>query len=163
MARIQRKIKRRNIEPDPIHGSVLVAKLINKCMRNGQKKEAEKQVFGALKIVKEELKEKAVSIAKLLEELVNTLGPRQEVRARRIGGASYQIPVPVRGTRKTALALKWLVEGAKKRDNKVYRSFAAKLAVEIMDTLNNQGEASKKRDSIHRMAEANKAFAHFRW
>lgn len=120
---------------------------------------AQKLVYDAFA----EIKAKGQDPIKVFEAAVNTIGPRVEVRPRRIGGASYQVPIEVRGDRRIALALRWILASAAKRSNKEYKRFSTKLAAEILDASQNTGEAVKKRDTIHRMAEANKAFAHFRW
>src|SRR3989339_715498 len=150
--------KRRTIEPDNVYGSVLVSKFINRMMKDGKKSTAEKVFYDALNAVSEK-KEEALEA---FEKAVQNVGPNQEIKARRVGGASYQIPQEVRGDRKTSLAIRWLIEAARKRSNVEYRSFAEKLAAEFNDANQNLGEAVKKRDTAHRMAEANKAFSHFR-
>lgn len=144
---------------DPIYGNRLLTRFINRVMKNGQKKTAEQCVYGALAIIKE----KGEDPIKVFETAVATVGPKMEVRARRVGGASYQVPTELRGDRRVALAIRWLVLFANKRSNKEYKTFAAKLAAELLDASRGQGEAVKKRDTIHRMAEANRAFAHFKW
>lgn len=128
-------------------------------MRDGKKTVAQHLVYKAL----EELKKRSDDPVKILETAVNNVGPRMEVRPRRVGGASYQVPMEVRGDRRQALAIRWILEAAKKRPNREYRTFDQKLAVELWDASQNQGEAIKKRDNTLRMAEANRAFAHFRW
>ena len=144
---------------DPIYGSRLVTRFVNRVMLSGKKTVAESQVYKALDIIKE----KGEDPIKLFENAINNVGPKTEVKTRRVGGASYQVPMEVRGDRRVALAIRWIVEFAKKRSNREFHTFAEKLAVEIIDAANNTGEAIKKRDTVHRMAEANKAFAHFRW
>lgn len=128
-------------------------------MISGKKRIAEKLVYQALEIIKT----KGEDPLKTFELAVLNVGPKIEVKARRVGGASYQVPLEVRGDRKTALAMRWIVAFAQKRSNKEFHSFADKLAVELIDASKNQGEAIKKRDTVHRMAEANRAFAHFKW
>jgi small subunit ribosomal protein S7 len=128
-------------------------------MKSGKKQVAQAQVYGALDIIKE----KGEDPVKVLETAINTVGPKMEVRARRVGGASYQVPTEVRGDRRIALAIRWIIQFATKRSNKEYKSFAEKLAVELMEAAKGQGEAVKRRDTIHRMADANRAFAHFKW
>lgn len=150
----------RRIEPDPRYGSVLIAKLINRSMRGGKKAIAMKHVYQALEAVAEQTKKKP---PKLIEELVEVIAPKMEVRSRRVGGASYQIPTPVKNRRANSLAIRWLVVEANKRPNAKYHSFAAKLEAEMLDALKGEGGAIARRDHAHRMAEANKAFAHFRW
>lgn len=147
-------------KPDVKFGSVKVTKLINRCMRDGKKSVAQKEVYGALDLVSQQTNKKPLDV---LEDVLQTVTPQMEVRSRRVGGAAYQVPMPVRGRRGFSLAVRWLVEEANKRSNKQYHSFAEKLAAEMLDVLNNAGGAIAKRDSSHRMAETNKAFAHFRW
>ncbi len=144
---------------DPIYGSRLVTRFVNRVMLSGKKTIAEAQVYKALDIIKE----KNEDPIKIFETAINNVGPKTEVKTRRVGGASYQVPMEVRGDRRVALAIRWIVEFAKKRSNREFHTFAEKLAVEIMDAANNTGEAIKKRDTVHRMADANKAFAHIRW
>lgn len=145
---------------DPIYGNRLVTRFVNRVMQDGKKTTAEAQVYKALDIIKEKGSEDPI---KIFENAINNVGPKTEVKARRVGGASYQVPMEVRGDRRVALAIRWIVEFAKKRSNREFHTFAEKLAVEILDAANNTGEAIKKRDTVHRMADANKAFAHFRW
>lgn len=146
--------------PDPVYGSVPVSKLINCVMRDGKKTVAAKQVYIALSDL-----EKATGKDALVafDEVLQLVSPQMEVRSRRIGGAAYQVPMPVRPIRSTALALRWLVEEANKRSSKDYHTFAEKLAAEMLDVLKNSGGAMERRATAHRMADANKAFAHFRW
>lgn len=128
-------------------------------MRSGKKSVAQRQVYGAL----DKIKEKGEDPMKIFELAVQNVGPKREVRTRRVGGASYQVPIEVRGERRISLAIRWLVSYASKKSNKEFRTFADKLATELMDAAKNEGETIKKRDTVHRMADANKAFAHFRW
>jgi small subunit ribosomal protein S7 len=154
---------RRTIKPllpaDPIYGNRLVTRFVNRVMQSGKKQTAELLVYRALDIIKE----KGEDPVKVFETALNTVGPKMEVKARRVGGASYQVPTEVRGDRRMALAIRWIIQFAGKRSNKEYKSFAEKLAVELMEAAKGQGEAIKKRDTIHRMADANRAFAHFKW
>lgn len=152
-------VKKRNIEPDKIYNNKLVTKLVNKIMRDGKKSVAQSVVYGAL----DAIREKKQDPLEIFERALQNISPRLEVKPRRVGGASYQVPIEVRPERKTALALRWLIEAAGKRSNKEYHRFSEKLAAELLDASAGTGEAIKKRDTIHRMAEANKAFAHFRW
>lgn len=152
-------IKKRHIQPDPIYGNILVARFINRLMRDGKKTVAQRVFYGALEI----LKNQGHNPLQIFERAVENVGPSQEVKARRIGGAAYQVPTEVRGARKMALAIRWILEAAEKRSSSEYKTFAAKLAAELLDASQNVGEAVKKREIAHRMAEANKAFAHFRW
>ncbi len=158
MAR-RRRSKPRVIKPDPVFKNRMVAKLINVAMRDGKKSVAEKQVYLAFEIIKEKEGDPISIFSKALENIK----PSMEVRPRRVGGAAYQVPMPVRGVRKESLALRWLVAGARARPNRDYRTFAEKLAAEIMDAAAGEGFAVKKRQDVERMAEANRAFAHFRW
>jgi len=144
---------------DPIYGNRLLTRFINRVMVSGKKSAAQGQVYKALEIIKE----KGEDPIKVFELAINTIGPKMEVKARRVGGASYQVPTEVRGDRRVALAIRWVIQFAKKRSNKEYKSFAEKLAVELMEGAKGQGEAIKKRDTVHRMADANRAFAHFKW
>lgn len=146
-------------EPDPIYNNRFVSRLINRVMRNGKKSVASHLVYEALELIKE----KGEDPVKVLENAIANVGPKQEVRPRRVGGASYQVPTEVRGDRRVSLAIRWIVQFAAKRPNKEFRTFGEKLAAELLDASANTGEAIKKRDTVHRMAEANKAFAHFRW
>lgn len=134
-------------------------RLINRVMRSGKKSVAEKQVYRALEI----LKEKSESPLSLLEQAIENIKPPMEVRPRRVGGAAYQVPMPVREGRRETLAIRWLIKAANARANKEYHTFAQKLAAEISDASQNAGGAIKKKLDIQRMAEANRAFAHFRW
>lgn len=155
-----KKAQVREIEKDARYGSVLVQGIINRSMKDGKKSVAQKQVYDALALVEKETKRKALEV---LEEAIGRIQPQMEVRSRRIGGASYQVPMPVRGRRANSLSVRWLVTEANKRPNKQYHSYAEKLAAELLDALNDQGGAVDKRNAAHRMAEANKAFSHFRW
>jgi len=150
----------KKVNEDVKYDSLEVAKLINRIMQDGKKAVAEKQVYVAMAILEEKTKTKPLDI--LLTALGN-IKPKTEVRSRRIGGAAYQVPMPVTPRRQFALSIRWLVESASKRSNSEYHTFAEKLAAEVMDAYNNTGGTIKKRDDVHRMADANKAFAHFRW
>jgi len=147
---------RRTIGPDAVFESVLVSKLINNIMKDGKKSIAAGIVYDTFDIMAK--KEEPLS---LFEKAIQNVGPKTEIKARRVGGASYQIPIEVRGDRRTALALRWIIESARAKSNKDFHTFSGKLADEIMSAAENQGEAIKKRDNVHRMADANKAFAHF--
>lgn len=137
----------------------MLTRLINRVMLSGKKTIAESLVYKALDIIKE----KGEDPIKVFETALNNVGPKMEVKTRRVGGASYQVPTEVRGDRRVALAIRWIVEFAKNRSNKEYHTYAEKLAMELMDAANNTGEAIKRRDTVQRMADANKAFAHFKW
>lgn len=153
----KREVKKREIVPDPVYHDELVAKFINGIMRRGKKSLAQRIFYGALSILKE--KAKADPLGTFKQAMENTK-PLIEVRPRRVGGATYQVPVEVRPERKTALAIRWLIGYAKQRSEKTMEE---KLAGEILDAANNRGAAIKKREDTHKMAEANKAFAHYRW
>lgn len=156
MSRVAKiRAKKRIIAPDPLYQSHLVTRLINRVMLSGKKTIAQKQVYKALETLTNPLE--------ILSTALENLKPVMEVRSRRIGGAAYQVPAPVRADRREALAIRWLIQAAHKRPNKEYREFWQKLAAEIQDAYNNTGAAIKKKQDIHKMAEANKAFAHFRW
>jgi len=160
MARAK-KTRKKILTGDAVYNSRLVTRLINKVMRSGKKTVAERHVYRALDFINKE-KELGDGV-KALEMAVKNVGPRMEVRSRRVGGAAYQVPVEVRGDRKVHLALKWIIEAARARPNKEYHTFADKLAAEIISSHNQEGEAVRKKDTIHKIADANRAFAHFRW
>jgi small subunit ribosomal protein S7 len=147
----------RPVEPDPIHRSKLVQQVINKVMLDGKKSTAEKIVYDALAIIAERSDKDPLET---LETSIRTLTPSLEVRSRRVGGATYQVPVEVPGPRARTLAVRWLVEFARQRREK---TMAQRLANELMDAVSQQGGAYKRKDDIYRMAQANKAFAHYRW
>lgn len=151
--------KKRQTDADRVYDSVLASKFINRLMRDGKKTTAESVFYDALEIVGK----KDENPVALLEKAIQTVGPRQEIKARRVGGASYQIPMEVKGERRVSLAIRWIIAAAEKRSNKEYHTFAEKLATELMDAVAGQGEAIKKRDTVQRMADANKAFSHFRF
>ncbi len=138
----------------------MLTKLINRMMKDGKKEPARRQVYQALDIIKSKTGQEPLEF---FTSSLENIKPQMEVRARRIGGAAYQVPVPVRGPRKDSLAIRWLIIASKARPNTEYHSFAEKLAAELIDASNNSGAAIKKKLDTHRMAEANKAFAHFRW
>ncbi len=155
-----KKAEKNILAPDPIYGSRLVSRFINKLMISCKKSVAEKLVYQALAEIKEQAKKEPLAV---FEQAITNVAPKMEVRPRRVGGASYQVPVEVRGDRKEALAIRWLLTGAKSRSNKEYHSFAKKLAAEFLDAANNTGLAIKKKDDIQKAAAANRAFSHFRW
>ena len=150
----------KRVLPDTKYSSLEVAKLINRSMKDGKHSVAESNVYKALDIVAEKTGGKPLDV--LLAALGN-IKPKTEVRSRRVGGAAYQVPMPVSPRRQFSLSIRWLVEYAGSRPNTEYHTFAEKLAAEIVDAYNNVGNAIKKRDDVHKMADANKAFAHFRW
>lgn len=153
--------KTREVLPDTIYGNVTISKIINACLKDGKKTAAEKQVYDALDLLKKEFPKE--DVLEVLDRALENIRPKIEVRPRRIGGAVYQVPTPVRGTRQSSLALRWLITAARAKANKQYHSFAQKLAAELLSALNNEGSAVSKRLEIERMADANKAFAHLRW
>lgn len=142
--------------PDPKHGSQMVARFINMVMKSGKKSVAEQIVYGALQVIGE----KHAAPVDLVEKALGNVAPAVEVKSRRVGGATYQVPVEVRSTRRVALAMRWVIEAARKRGE---NSMPRKLAAELLEASDNRGGAVKKREETHRMAEANKAFAHYRW
>lgn len=157
----RRRAEKRKIAPDPIYNSKLVQKLINMVMWDGKKSKAEKAVYSALTIVKQRLnKNTKEEVLAVLEKAVDNVRPLVEVRPRRVGGATYQVPVEVPPHRGTSLALRWIRDFARTRKGK---PMAEKLADEILDAYRGQGASIKKRDDTHKMAEANRAFAHYRW
>ncbi len=150
-------VTRREILPDPVYNSKLVTQVINKVLLDGKKSTAEKIVYDALEIVRAKTGRDPVEV---LQDAVQALTPHLEVRSRRVGGATYQVPVEVPGRRARTLAIRWLVTFARQRREKV---MSERLAAEMLDALAGQGGAFKKKDDIFRMAQANKAFAHYRW
>jgi len=153
----RRVAAKREILPDPKFGNVTLAKFMNHVMVSGKKAVAERIVYGALIIVEERLKKNPVEV---FEEALDNVAPLVEVKARRVGGATYQVPVEVRPARRTALAMRWLVDYARARGEK---SMPQRLAGELIDAVQGKGGAVKKREDVHRMADANKAFSHFRF
>ena len=153
----RRDIPKREIIPDPKYRDVLVARFVNRLMLDGKKSVAQKMFYQALDIIGERSREEPFGVFK---KAVENVKPQVEVKSRRVGGATYQVPVEVRPERKVALAIRWLIGYARSRGEK---SMEQKLAAEFMDAANNRGAAVKKREDTHKMAEANKAFAHYRW
>lgn len=153
----KRRAEKRLLEPDPIYNDVLVTKLINYVMKQGKKNVARKLVYGAFDLIREKTNKNPLDV---FHKAVNNVQPMIEVRSRRIGGATYQVPTEVRPERRIALALRWIINFARERKDK---SFINKLASELIAASNNEGAAIKKKEDTHRMAEANKAFAHFKW
>lgn len=154
------KINRRVVAADPIYNSRSLTKFINKIMVDGKKSVAQKLVYSALGEIEKNTGRNPLTI---FETALANVSPKMEVKPRRVGGASYQVPVEVRGSRREALAIRWLVEAARKRPSKQYHTFGAKLAAELLDAAEGKGLAIKKREDTIRAAEANRAFAHFRW
>lgn len=153
----RRVVAKREILPDPKFGNVTLAKFMNHVMVSGKKSVAERIVYGALDIVKDKSGNDPVEA---FQSALETIAPMVEVKSRRVGGATYQVPVEVRPARRSALAMRWLVDYSRKRGEK---SMALRLAGEILDAAEGKGAAVKKREDVHRMAEANKAFSHFRF
>ena len=153
----RREVTRREILADPKYKNTLVAKFINKVMQQGKKSVAERILYHAMEIIQERTKEDPL---KVFEKSVSNVKPVIEVKSRRVGGATYQVPQEIRPERRTALAIRWLIAYALERSEK---SMEEKLAAELLDAANNRGGAIKKREDVHKMAEANKAFAHYRW
>jgi len=156
MARAK-KIKKHIIAPDPVYNNITVAKFINHIMKGGKKTTARKVVYDTFDIIKEKTKKDPLEVFELALENV---GPLLEVKAKRVGGATYQVPREVKGERRLTLAVRWIIKGARSKKGKPMRE---KLSQELMDAANNTGSAIKKRVDTHRMAEANRAFAHFSW
>ncbi|MDE2025515.1 MAG: 30S ribosomal protein S7 [Patescibacteria group bacterium] len=154
-----KKAPRRIVQADAVYDNVLVAKLINKVMKDGKKTVAQKVVYDAF----DALRAKGLDPVETFEKALSTIAPKVELKARRIGGANYQVPIEVRPERRNALAIRWLLEAVRNRPNTAYHTTAEKLVAEVLDAIDNKGEAIKKRDNTIRQAEANKAFAHFRW
>jgi small subunit ribosomal protein S7 len=148
---------KREVLPDPKYGSRLVAKFVNIMMIQGKKSVAERIMYGALASVEDRSKQEAL---KMFKTAVDNVKPAVEVKSRRVGGSTYQVPVEVRPERRTSLSMRWIIGAARRRPE---RSMADKLAAELLDAANNRGTAVKKREDTHKMAEANKAFAHYRW
>lgn len=153
----RREVPKREVLPDPKFGDQQVSKFINMIMRNGKKSVAEKIMYNALDTVSNKSNSDSVEA---MEKALENVRPVVEVKSRRVGGATYQVPVEVRPSRRNTLAMRWLIDAAKKRGEK---TMAAKLAGELLDAADNKGSAVKKREDTHKMAEANKAFSHFRW
>jgi small subunit ribosomal protein S7 len=150
-------VERREVSADPVHASPLVQKFINCVMLQGKKSVAQLAVYNALGLIKQRANDDPL---KIFKKAVDNVKPTLEVKTRRVGGANYQVPVEVNRNRQTSLSLRWIIGYARERSEK---SMVERLAAELMDAANNRGGAIKKRDDTHRMAEANKAFAHYRW
>jgi len=153
----RREVPKRLVLPDPKFGSIQVTKFVNMIMKGGKKSVAETILYKALDRIGEKATGEPMDV---LDKALENVSPMVEVKSRRVGGATYQVPVEVRTSRRSALAMRWLIEASRKRGEK---SMQLKLAGELMDAAENRGNAVKKREDTHRMAEANKAFAHFRW
>ena len=153
----RREVPVRTVLSDAKYDNLLVAKFIKSIMRDGKKSTAEKILYGAFDIIEDKTKESPV---KLFEQALDNVRPQIEVKSRRVGGSTYQVPTEVRPSRRTALGIRWIISFARKRSEK---GMASKLAGELMDAAGNRGGSVKKREDTHKMADANKAFAHFRW
>ena len=151
---------KRTILPDPKYGSELLAKFMNMIMNDGKKSVAERIIYGALDRITEKDPNADVKALELLEQALENVKPMVEVKSRRVGGATYQVPIEVRTVRRQTLAMRWVIDAARSRSEK---SMAHRLAHELMDAAENRGIAVKKKEDTHRMAEANKAFSHYRW
>ncbi len=151
------RAEKRDIIPDPKFGDVVVTKMMNSLMLDGKKSSAESIVYGAFDLVENRLKQDPIGV---FHQALDNIRPSVEVRSRRVGGATYQVPVEVRTERQQALAIRWLIDSARKRGENTMRE---RLGGELMDAVNGRGQAVKKREDTHRMAEANRAFSHYRW
>lgn len=154
-----KKVAKRQIDPDKVYNNILVAKFINRLMKDGKKTVAEKVMYTAFDL----LKQKGHDPLQIFEKAIQSIGPKIEIKARRIGGANYQVPTEVRPERKSALAIRWILEAATARPNKEYHTMAEKLVAEFLDAIEDKGAAAAKRNNALRQAEANKAFASFRF
>ena len=153
-------IRPRKIDPDPIYGSKLLTKLINRSMKDGKKSVVRTEVYHAMEIIKEKLGQDP---AKVFDQALENIKPNMEVRPRRVGGAAYQVPQQVRGPRRESLGIRWLVAAANSKSNSEFHTYGEKLAAEIIDASKGEGVSVKKRQEVEKVAEANKAFSHFRW
>ena len=153
----RREVPKRDILPDPKFGSTQITKFVNMIMQSGKKSTAEAIMYNALDTITQRGKGESLEV---LDQALENVSPMVEVKSRRVGGATYQVPVEVRADRRVTLAMRWIIDASRKRGEK---SMQLKLAGELMDASENRGSAVKKREDTHRMAEANKAFAHFRW
>jgi small subunit ribosomal protein S7 len=153
-------VKPREVKKDPVYNSRLVTKLINQAMIDGKKTVAGKHIYQAFELIKDKEETDPMTV---FRQAINNIRPEKEVRSRRVGGAAYQVPMPVRGPRKDSLALRWIVNSARERSNSEYHTYAEKLAAEIIDAYHETGGAYIKKEQVERTAEANKAFSHLRW
>ena len=158
MSRRSRKIHRKEVQPDPVHSDSVVSYFINKLMWDGKKEMARKIVYSALKEIKN--KNPSEDSVLVFKKAIDNCKPSLEVRSRRVGGATYQVPVDVRPVRRSTLAVRWLIVNARARREK---TMGARLAAEILDAFNNKGGSIKKKEDMHRMAESNRAFSHYNW
>ena len=150
-------VPKREVLPDPVYGTTVVTKLINQIMLDGKRGIAQNVCYNAFETVAEKTGKEATEV---FQAALNNVAPQLEVKARRVGGATYQVPIEIRPERRQTLALRWIVDFARKRGEK---TMAERLAGELLDAMNNTGAAVKRKEEMHRMAEANKAFAHYRW
>ena len=148
------------VEADPIYNSVVVTKLINRSMKDGKKSVAEKEIYRAFEIIKEKTSQDPLNV---FNQAMDNVRPTMEVRPRRVGGAAYQVPMPVRGPRKESLAIRWIIIAANSKSNSEFHTYAEKLAAEIIDCSKGEGLAVKRRTDMERVAESNRAFSHFNW
>ena len=153
------QVKLRETSPDPVYKNRLVSKLINRSMLDGKKSVAQKEIYGALELIKE----KSGDPIKVFTQAMENIKPNMEVRPRRIGGAAYQVPTPVRGPRKEVLAIRWMIQAANSLPNSQFHTYAEKLKTEILNACKGEGGSMTKRKEVERVAESNKAFSHFRW
>lgn len=153
----KRLIPKKKLNPDPVYNSLSVPKFTNMIMLDGKKRVAEKILYSALEILAKNSKEDPIT---MMDKALQNVSPSVEVKSRRVGGSNYQVPVEVNTKRKQSLAMRWILEAADKRNEKTMKN---KLAAELLDAYDNKGSAVKKREDVHKMAEANKAFAHYRW
>ena len=153
----KRLIPKKKLSPDPVYNSLSVSKFTNMIMFDGKKRVAEKILYSALEILAKNSKEDPIT---MMDKALQNVSPSVEVKSRRVGGSNYQVPVEVNTKRKQSLAMRWILEAADKRNEKTMKN---KLAAELLDAYDNKGSAVKKREDTHKMAEANKAFAHYRW
>ncbi len=154
-----KKVQKRQVQPDVLYSNLTVTKFVNGLMIDGKKSIAQKKFYAAMDLIKEKNQEPL----EVFEKALTNVAPKVEVKARRVGGANYQVPIEVRPERRQSLAIRWLLEATRKRSNKEFKTFEEKLAAELLAAANNEGEAMKKKDVMHKQAEANKAFSHFRW
>ena len=153
----KRLIPKKKLNPDPVYNSLSVSKFTNMIMLDGKKRVAEKILYSALEILAKNSKEDPIT---MMDKALQNVSPSVEVKSRRVGGSNYQVPVEVNTKRKQSLAMRWILDAADKRNEKTMKN---KLAAELLDAYDNKGSAVKKREDVHKMAEANKAFAHYRW
>ena len=153
----RRRAERREINPDPKYGNLVVSKFMNSIMHAGKKSVAEQIVYGAFEIIEGKTKQNPIGV---FEQALENVMPTIEVRSRRVGGATYQVPVEVRSVRRQALGIRWIITAARERNEK---TMTERLSAELLDASNGRGNAVKKREDVHRMAEANRAFSHYRW